>query len=569
MYRRIDISSGWRITWCELDAGLLGPNQRAYERDFEPGDVVPATMPMTAPAACLAAGRIPDPYYGRNNLKLTWMEQKEWWYFKDFDLPRLDGTYRLTFEGVNYRAEAWLNGIQVDVWEGTFLKRSIDLDPKILKRRDNRLTVRVRAQERAWEDGSEPGPRRFQNSTAHIRTQRPTPQYAHGWNWSPHLIAVGIWRPVHLEWFGTARFENARIWTELSENLEIGHVRFTGEVRNFAPEPQILSLHFSVSGSNDLNEDIEVPVKAGPGQTVPAKAELAVTNPRLWWPNGHGSQPLYKVEARLVNRGQICDRHVRRQGFRRIRFVRNTNDEQVYGDSGQTNRMWSIVDRPYPWTLEVNGKRIFCKGSNWCPVDNLYRPREGHVRRLLCLARDAHYVMLRVWGGGLTESEQFYDLCDKLGLVCFQEFWLACGSYPAMDYPAFLESARSEIVRLRERTCLAYWGGGNEFNPDSLENKPLIDALEKLVMRADSTREFRRGSPYRGDRHGGLVSAPLRTTNKYSDLLPGKKRIVLLRSECAVGRSPARPADILKFIPHAAHRPINWAEYQNHHAQTE
>jgi hypothetical protein len=100
--------------------------------------------------------------------------------------------HRLTFEGVNYRAEAWLNDVQIGVWEGSFLKKADRSRSRaLLREKGNRLAVRVRAQERAWEDGTQPDPRGFQNSSAHIRTQRPTPQFAYGWNWSPHLIAVG------------------------------------------------------------------------------------------------------------------------------------------------------------------------------------------------------------------------------------------------------------------------------------------------------------------------------------------------------------------------------------------
>jgi hypothetical protein len=217
--------------------------------------------------------------------------------------------------------------------------------------------------------------------------------------------------------------------------------------------------------------------------------------------------------------------------------------------------------------MVVNGLRIFSKGTNWCPIDNLYRDRNAHVHRLLELARDAHYVFIRVWGGGLTESDFFYDCCDEFGLLCLQEFWFACGSAPAMDYRVFLENADSELKRLRERTSIALWGGGNEFNPDNHENRPIIDLMADLVARVDGTREFRRGSPYKGDRHGGLVSTPHYTTNKYRDLLPGRRRLVLLRSECAVGRSPTRSSNIRKFIPKESLWPIDWEVYQNHHAQ--
>jgi len=567
MYQEIDLTSGWKLFPCDLDMGLFGHLGRVYQRDYVPEDSVEVTLPITAPAAWLEAGRIEDPYVGMNSRDITWMEQKEWWYLKDFDLPRVDGRYRLSFEGINYRAEAWLNDVQIGVWEGSFIKQQIDLDPALLLKKRNRLAVRVRAQERAWEDGTQPDPRGFQNSSAHIRTQRPTPQFAYGWNWSPHLIAVGIWKPVHLEWMDTARFEETRIDSALSDDFETGTVTFTGEVKNLSATKQDLEIEVIVKGPGRTKLREVVSIKVPRGGTRKVKCAVAVPSPKLWYPNGFGAQPLYQVSVKILSGGKACDARNRRLGFRRIEFIPNTNDEQVQRESGQTNRMWSIVGKPYPWTMVVNGLRIFSKGSNWCPVDNLYRDRDAHVRRLLELARYAHYVFMRVWGGGLTESDHFYDCCDEFGIVCLQEFWFACGSAPAMDYRVFLENAASEIRRLRERTSIGLWGGGNEFNPDNHENRPIIDLIHQLVDDLDGTREFRRGSPYRGDRHGGLVSMPDRTTNKYRDLLPGRKRLVLLRSECAVGRSPTRPSNIRKFVPESSLWPIDWTVYQNHHAQ--
>lgn len=569
MNQEIEFSKGWQVFPCDLDHGLLGNSGRAYQRDYVPADAVEVSVPTTAPAAWLDDDRIADPYFGMNSRDGLWMEQKEWWYLKTFDLERLDGCYRLTFEGVNYRAEAWLNDVQIGVWEGSFLKKAIDLDPELLLAEGNRLAVRVRAQERAWEDGTQPDPRGFQNSSAHIRTQRPTPQFAYGWNWSPHLIAVGIWRPVTLEWLGTARFADTRIHSDLSEDLSVGTVRFTGSVEGLGEATDGLEVEATVhhpDGTTTVErQSVETVAKGGTAQVDLA---LTVARPDLWYPNGFGAQPLYRVAVRLVTAdGEGCDSRNRRVGFRRVEFIPNTNDLEVQAASGQTNRMWSIVGKPYPWTMVVNGLRIFSKGTNWCPVDNLYRDRDAHVQRLLGLARDAHYVFIRVWGGGLTESDFFYDCCDEMGLLCLQEFWFACGSAPAMNYRVFLANAESELRRLRERTSIVLWGGGNEFNPDNHENRPVIDLIDDLVSRVDGTREFRRGSPYKGDRHGGLVSTPYYTTNKYRDLLPGRKRIVLLRSECAVGRSPTRPSNIRKFVPEESLWPIDWEVYQNHHAQ--
>lgn len=566
MYQQIDISQNWKVFPLDLDEGLLGATRRAYQRHYVPEDFESTPVPKTSTAVWLESGRIEDPYVGMNSRNTTWMEQKEWWYLKDFDLPRTDGFYRLTFHGINYRAEAWLNDVQIGTWEGSFLTRKIDLDPELLLSQGNRLAVRVRTQERAWEDGTQTNPKGFQNSSAHIRTQRPTPQYAYGWNWSPHLIAAGIWRPVTLEWTNAARIEDFRVIANVDRQGKKGSLKVSADLHNLLPSKQSFELEISVRGPGKTRINKSISVNAFSGNKKVSEI-INIPSPSLWWPNGYGKQPLYNISLHLKHKGSICDKKMVRRGFRHLRWIQNTNAHSVLKASGQTNRMWSIVGDPYPWTMEVNGRKIFSKGSNWCPVDNLYRDRDDHVRRQLELARDAHYVFLRVWGGGLTESDHFYDSCDELGILCLQEFWFACGSAPAMHYPVFMENAASEVTRLRDHTSLALWGGGNEFNPDNHENRPIIDRIHNLVNELDGVIEFRRGSPYKGDRHGGLVSTPYRTTNKYRDLLPGRKRLVLLRSECAVGRSPTRPENIKKFIPKEDRWPINWTVYQNHHAQ--
>lgn len=564
--KNILLKENWKLFCLDPERGFL---EGAYKKKFTPKEFAEVALPKTASAAWLEAGKIPDPFFGKNNLNTLWMEEKEWWYLRDFELPKSEEGWEIVFHGANYRAEAWVNGVALGQWKGSFLKKSFRLDPKSLHlEKHNRLAVRVRAQELAWLDGSVVKPEKgSHDSTRLVRTQAPTPQYAHGWNWSPHHIAVGLWRPVELRFRPTARLTNARFFFSLGTGFKTGKISFTAEIKNTGTRANAgLALELkSPQGKKIFAKAYPVAVPADSKKKF--RFDFVIKNPELWWPNGYGRQPLYTANAELILKKKTIDKHVSRQGFRKVEMIANLNDEAILKLSGQTNRMWSIVGKPYPWTLRVNGKRIFIKGTNWCPSDNLYREGRPRLERFLRLAAKSHSTMLRVWGGGLTEGEDFYDLCDELGLVVFQEFWLACGSYPGMDQDGFVESARSEMLRLRERTCLAWWGGGNEFDPNTKENKPLIDSLETLAGEVDGKREFRRGSPYKGDRHGGLVYLPHRTTNKYRDLLPGKKRIVLLRSEMAVGRSPMRPENLKKFIPEKSLWPIDWDQYQYHHAR--
>ncbi|NLG85059.1 MAG: hypothetical protein GX493_10740, partial [Firmicutes bacterium] len=175
--------------------------------------------------------------------------------------------------------------------------------------------------------------------------------------------------------------------------------------------------------------------------------------------------------------------------------------------------------------------------------------------------------MVRVWGGGIQETETFYRLCDRKGILTWTEFWLACASYPVMPHDLFIRCAVDMIKSLRNHPCIALWCGGNEYNPDEPENKELVDKLAEACREHDPTRPFRRGSPYKGDRHGGLLMLPTRTSNKYNgDILNGDQRLVLFRSEVAVMRSAPLLESIQKFIGPDKIWPIDKPTWQYHHA---
>ncbi|MCG8643107.1 MAG: hypothetical protein MI862_25500, partial [Desulfobacterales bacterium] len=217
--------------------------------------------------------------------------------------------------------------------------------------------------------------------------------------------------------------------------------------------------------------------------------------------------------------------------------------------SKQSNRLWSYVGNPYPWIFVVNRKRMFVRGSNWVPMDNMFRFSEQRYRGYLDLVEAANLNMLRIWGGGIQETEEFYRICDEKGILCWAEFWFACANYPVMPHQRFIENAKDMVLALRNHPSLAMWSGGNEYNPDSDENKELVDKLAALVKDFDPDRKFRRGSPYKGDRHGGLLMLPTRTSNKYNgDILNGDQRLTLFRAEVAMGRSMPVLESLKKFI---------------------
>jgi hypothetical protein len=178
--------------------------------------------------------------------------------------------------------------------------------------------------------------------------------------------------------------------------------------------------------------------------------------------------------------------------------------------------------------------------------------------------------MLRVWGGGINETKEFYNLCDQKGILLWTDFWLSCASYPAMPHDLFIKCVADAIKIHRNHPSLVMWCGGNEFNADEDETRDLVDKMEATVRENDPTRPFRRGSPYKGNRHGGLLMLPTRTSNKYhGDILQGPSRLTLFRSEVAVMRNAPFVQSIRKFIGRKNIWPINKKIWQYHHAVVE
>ncbi len=562
MSRQIDLStSRWRIEGHRINHGLsLG----VYREDYEPSDAVDSALPTTVRAALLSHGRIPDPYTAHNTDETRWVEDREWWFLTDFDAPDTGDGARLIlrFEGITYRGEVWINGVQAGRMKGMFVTHEFDITDLVRTDRANRVAVRLRTQERASDDV------RGAPIRGKIRTQGVEAQSPYGWNWCQHMVPVGIWRPVSLIVRTPVHLESLHLRTLTVDpgatddgNPERGNAELLLQwhVRNDSDTPAEVTAEYMLAEAAQEHEaasgsmtDVIEPKTIGV-----IEKRLQLEDVLLWWPNGAGQPHLHRLSGVLKCGGQALDEFAERFGIRKIEMVPNEDEAEVVQTMGHSTRPWSNVGRPYPWTFTVNGRRLFMKGSNWVLLDALFRLDRERYDRQLRLVRDGGLNFLRIWGGSMAETDEFFDLCDEYGILCWQEFWLACANYPAMDHDLFIRSVRHTVRRLVNRTCLAFYSGGNEFNPDNLENRVLVDKIARAVAEEDTEREFRRGSPYKGDKHGGLVPTPLRTRNKYLDILPGESRIVLFRSEIAVGRSSPVRSSLKKFIPEESRWPLD------------
>ena len=549
--RHTDLNPEWLIQDFAPHEGLA---RKAYAADFKvPADAMAVTLPITAQAALFEHGRRPDPFVGTNADLYKDAEDREWWYFRDLDVAPLgpNQTLWLRLEGVTYRAEVWVNGQLAGRIEGMFRLDEFDITTLVKPGQKTRVAIRTRSQEDASLDD------RGSDVRHKIRSQGVVAQAMYRWNWCPHLVNVGLWRPVSLVVRDPVEIETVKVRTvrvdtpgdEAVVTTAGAELELTFEVSNRGDADADVALDWSITddGSEEAAADCET-LHVPAGQRVTHTRTVRLADARLWWCNGLGDAPLYRLTATLDNRQ---DTAVATFGVRQIEWVDNDDRDDVLAKSGHTARPWTMVGEPYLWVLRLNGRRVFLKGSNWVHADLLLRLDAERYDRLLAPAKHGGLNFLRVWGGSLAETDQFYDACDRLGILCWQEFWLACENYPALDRDLLARCAADTVQRLYNHPSLVFYSGGNEFEPDNAANCSAVDTLAAVVDALDPHRGFRRGSPYKGDKHGGLIPAPRGIRNKYLDILPGDKRQVLFRSEVATGRSAPMFASLERFLPDA------------------
>ena len=323
--------------------------------------------------------------------------------------------------------------------------------------------------------------------------------YHYGWDWGPRFVTCGIWKPVRLEGWDDARLVDVALRQKelgkdkaaLSAEVEVMGSRPTAAVVGSQPAAAGATLEVAVQGGGPP-VTVRVPLKEGvQAHTVP----FEILQPKLWWPNGYGEQALYRVTTRLLVGGMVVDERTSRIGLRTLE-LRRQKDE--------LGKSFEFV---------VNGVPVFAKGANWIPADS-FLPRVTRERYadLLGSARAAHMNMLRVWGGGIYESDDFYDLADEMGLLVWQDFHFSCSLYPAdAKFLANVEAeAEDAIRRLRNHASVALWNGNNEVEaawfqwgwkeryPAWLWNdyKAIFhDLLPRAVARLDPTRAYWPSSP--------------------------------------------------------------------------
>jgi beta-mannosidase len=488
----------------------FGENEGAAARAFDATDSDDGWIDVEAPGdvylALHAAGRIPDPFGDRAEKACAWVKDREWWWRADFEAPHIAHDQRLIleFEGLDTFATIWLNGETIGRSENMF--RAVRLDVTALVRQGkNSLAVCFRPTSSAVKDLEMPtwpiiGDAIKDSKRNFIRKA----QFGWGWDWGPCLPTVGIWKPVSLRAETSAALRTVKFTTlEISPTRDRAKVSVEIEVEVFGTVEALKADIALFGGAAGEHIEGKVILKNGRG-----RFEATVENPKLWWTPELGEPHRYDLQIAVKADGQVVEHREIKVGIRTIALDRSADPDEPGASF---------------FRFVLNGVPIFARGVCWIPASSFVAAvDEAHYRRLLEAAVEANMNMVRVWGGGVYEHDAFYDLCDELGLLVWQDFMFACAPYPEHD-PVFVENVvaevRYQIERLRNHPSLALWCGNNEaqvvqgfMNAVKKRNDPLAGDLfystkmPEAVAALDPTTPFWPGSPFGGPNANSMIA---------------------------------------------------------------
>ena len=461
----LDLNGEWSLFWSD---GMRGNPNRMHETNYLPIVRLPARVPGEVHLDLMREGLLDNIYEGANVLKARWVEESVWAYEKIFTLPpeAVGKRCTLEFSCLDYTAEISVNGKIAGRHANVFRPCRLDVT-HLVREGENRLVVRLESG--LFEVSERPISQYMLATTTpdqflYKRIWLRKPQSSFGWDWAPRLVNVGIQGPVCLYWDDGVRVNDSSLRSSLSDDFSLGRVTGKAIIHADAPCRVLLSLALSKDGEELHRVQTEVALTGGEQEQ---SLSLTIDRPSLWYPIGYGEPTLYDAHLTLTTTdGTRLFSKVKQVGFRKAVI-----DQSPHPDEG------------YYFVLTVNNIPIFVKGANMVPADMIL----AHIDRaryetLIARAKEANMNFLRVWGGGVYESDDFYELCDREGILVWQEFIFACATYPATN-KAFLDEVKREVAYQVRRLCshpsLVVWCGNNE-----------IDGGVQIVMQGDQFTDY-------------------------------------------------------------------------------
>ncbi|MFR0677541.1 glycosyl hydrolase 2 galactose-binding domain-containing protein [Dysgonomonas mossii] len=522
------ISDGWEMTDGKT---AMASNKSIFDPQYSTSAWYNATVPGTVLTTLVNQGVYPDPYFGLNNMNIPEsLSRTDWWYRCKFTVPKdIDGNQlRLLFNGINYKADIYLNGKSLGDMKGAFIRGEFNITDLVNKNGENILAVHVFPP-------YNPGIPHEQSMIAGqglnggvLSTDGPTFISSIGWDWIPGIRDrnTGIWQDVRLKAGGDIVIGDPLVTTDIllpdttQAKISIKNIvkNITSKTVNGTLTAKIENINISLPFTLAANEEKEITF------TPEQFKELNIKNPRLWWPNGYGRPELYNLELTVQANNKVSDTKSLKFGIREMSYELMVNDnsqnKRVLYTPNETvnkgkpvfdyiNRVAFTKDNNLPtiakdadtsglqplssddpvgpfFAIRVNGVRIFCRGGNWGMDDGMKRVSRERLEPYIRLHKDANFNIIRNWTGETTE-EDFYALCDEYGMLVWNDFWITTDdTVEPSDFPLFVRNATDAVRRFRNHPSIAVWCPRNEgFAPKQLE-----ESISVMMAKEDPTRHY-------------------------------------------------------------------------------
>ena len=553
----IDLTGKWRMAGRETSA----PFDRAQDADvsglsFGSGEprALPkmddwksyeVSVPGSIRSGLLEAGAIEDPYWSDNAPKSIWTEKMAWWFTKTVAVPKKWSGRRVMigFDGVDYYSSVWFNGKFLGDHEGMYGGPVFDVTSLVRFGQPNEIVVEIHP-------GGTDEPGKVFKGYIFMK-----------WHYLTDLSPRGIWRGARLVATGPVRLENPFVRIE-SANEKEAVLRITADVRNPGKAGKVL-IEGTISAENfkGLKQSFSIAATVRKGESV-VSHRLRVANPKLWWPVELGKSNLYRLTLRVRENGSVSDSISTVFGIRTLKFEANPGIVPTSNGAGD-QRVGAAVDPSIGLNLNnrfmcrINGKLISLRGAGGFGChDYLYRFHDRKDAWFIKAAQAMNFNYIRIHGSGLIATDEFYDLCDRMGMLVWQEFMISNMGLVGTHQDVWRTQTVQSILRLRNHPSLFYWCGGNEFNPDNTadETKQTVDMFQESVKKFDGTRPFSRAAQYVNDPHyadqsgfygGEKIAACSEYSGGYAGSLLGERSLRKFLPEEDVKRWPPVTKDDL------------------------
>ncbi|HEY5462438.1 MAG TPA: glycoside hydrolase family 2 TIM barrel-domain containing protein [Hanamia sp.] len=484
--QQYELNEGWQ---CINVKKIKDDGKKISVPSYKLKGFMNATVPGTVLTTMLNNKMIPDPFYGMNNEKIpdiynTGRDYYTYWFVKDFTekMKSPEEQVWLHFRGINYGCDVFINGHQLNEkrFYGMFLRQQYNITKWLAKNGKNRLAVIVYPPDPVGNpNGGQGGDGTIAKNVSH--------QYVAGWDWIQPVRDrnTGIWDKVTIEKTGAVNVQNVHVitlvpgkrWVEGKQPPAI--IKVSAELLNATNKTINGVIEYELEGQK-ISSNVSVAADENITVQLP---DYSLQNPKLWWPNGYGMQNLYNIKVKFITDNNV------------------TSDvEDVSFGVREITTTWNSETRSRE--VLVNGQRIFIKGGNWIISDEMLRFSDARYDAEIRFHRDMNLNLIRVWGGAITERPEFYDACDKYGLLVMQDFWNSgdCNGrwmdpkkkddqwtrrkYPD-DHKLFLASVVDQVKMLRNHPSLALWCGGNEITPPE---DILVAMRDSIIPQLDGTR---------------------------------------------------------------------------------